>query len=411
VNICLICHHPYQPFLDFGRQPLGNGFLTPAQFAGEYFFRMQAAWCSQCGMVQLVEQPDPKMMFHDSYAFYSSTSAHMIQHFSAFADQVTQRYLAGKTNPLVVEVGCNDGILLKNFLRTGTRHLGIEPSANVAAVAQKQGLRVLVEFFNPKLAQTILAQEGPVNAVLSANVMNHIPDMNGVFEALGILLAPDGVAVFEDPYLGAVLHTTEYDQFYDEHVFSFSATAMQNLAARHGFELIACDAQETHGGSMRYSLARRGKRKVDPSVRAVMNDEQAQGFERAETYAAFAQRCEKSRSDLVALLKKLKAEGKRVVGYAATAKSTTITNFCGIGPDLISCIYDTTPLKQGKCNPGQHIPVVTAADFSKPYPDYAVLFAHNHKREIFAKEKEFLAQGGQWILFVPEVTVLGKGQA
>ena len=202
-----------------------------------------------------------------------------------------------------------------------------------------------------------------------------------------------------------MLEKTSYDQIYDEHVFLFSAISVRNAFAPHGFELIDCIPQPTHGGSMRYVLARTGARPVSPSVAAQIGNEERQGIGKPQTYVDFASACEKSRADLVALLKELKAKGKKVAGYAATSKSTTILNFCKIGPDSIAYISDTTPEKQGKVSPGMHIPIVAYEEFVARAPDYAVLFAWNHRIEVMAKEKDYMARGGKWIRFVPDVAV------
>jgi methylation protein EvaC len=316
------------------------------------------------------------------------------------------RAFAGRNDPFVVELGSNDGIMLGNFKESGFRHLGIEPSSNVADVARTKGINTISEFFNLDLAKRVVAQHGHADAVLSANVMCHIPDINGVASGIAHLLKPDGMLIFEDPYLGDVIRKTSYDQIYDEHVFVFSATSVGVAFGRHGLELIDVLPQITHGGSMRYVLAPKGSHPVAPSVAELLDKERAQGLHKPETYDQFRRNCEASRSALVALLKSLKEEGKRVVGYAATSKSTTVTNYCGIGPDLVEFISDTTPIKQGKLSPGAHIPVKPYEAFAANLPDYALLLAWNHATEIFAKEQAFKAHGGKWIMFVPKVEIL-----
>lgn len=402
---CLICHSPIAPFISFGRMPIANGFLRPEQFASEYFFDLRVAFCGQCGMVQLLEQPAREQMFNEHYAFYSGTSQGMKIHFQAFADQVRQDYLTG-ADPFVVEIGSNDGIMLQNFAQQKIRHLGIEPSANVAEVARRKGICTLNEFFDETLARRIVAEHGQADAFLGANVMCHIPYLHSVLEGINILLKPEGVVVFEDPYLGDVIENTSYDQIYDEHVFLFSVTSIQHLFAMHGMEVIDAVPQETHGGSMRYIIARQGARTVSPRVSAALRREDEIGLGDPAVYERFRKNCEASRDALVTLLRDIRKGGKRIVGYAATSKSTTILNYCGIGTDLIEFISDTTPVKQGRYSPGAHIPVRPYEEFSARYPDYALLFAYNHAREIMAKEEKFIASGGRWIVYVPAVKVL-----
>lgn len=396
---CRICDNEISPFMSYGRMPIANGFLLPEEYADEYFFELKPAFCGQCYSFQIEEQPDPELMFHDQYAFFSRTSVLMQRHFKGYADWVCDNHLKGD-DLFVVELGSNDGIMLENFAKRGIRHLGVEPSANVAEEARRHGVNTIVRFFSPEAAADIVSEYGQADALLAANVMCHIPDLNGIAEGADRLLKRDGVLIFEDPYLGAMIEKTSYDQIYDEHVFIFSAISVANIFGAHGFELIDLLPQETHGGSMRYVLARKGVREASEVVNEIVTAERAQGLHLAETYEAFRDSCEASKERLVRLLKEEKAAGRRVVGYGATSKSTTILNFCGIGPDLIEFISDTTPIKQGKFTPGMHIPVKPYEAFVENYPDTALLFAWNHQKEIMEKEGEFSARGGKWLTHI-----------
>jgi len=405
-TLCRVSGTPLTKVLDFGMQPLGNGFLERRDFENEYFFPMEIGYSEVSMMFQLIEQPAPEKMFHDHYAFYSSSSSFMGKHFGHFADQVIRSGYLAEDDPFVVELGCNDGIMLKHFAAQNVRHLGIEPSLNVAQEANKYGVRTRSEFFSEELAEIIVREEGQADAFLAANVMCHIPDITGVVKGINKLLKPTGVVMFEDPYLGDVVAKTSYDQIYDEHVFLFSALSIQYLFGLQGMELIDVLPQKTHGGSMRYVLAHQGAYPVKEAVRQLLAKEKAQGLDRLATFKTFRVNVEKSRSDLLALLRAMKAQGKKVAGYAATSKSTTVLNYCGIGPDQIEYICDTTPLKQGKFSPGVHIPIVPYEEFKNNPPDYAVLLAWNHAEEIMTKEKDYVARGGKWIVHVPEVKVL-----
>lgn len=402
---CLICSSPIEPFIDFGSMPLGNGFLHPEQFSEEYHFPMQVGFCAACGMVQLLDQPDRERMFHENYAFFSGSSRYMALHFKAFADRVIADYLCCR-DPFVVEMGSNDGIMLRNFAAAGIRHLGIEPSKNVAQAAVDQGIDTVTEFFDAELARRIVAESGQADAFLAANVMCHIPYLHSIVEGISILVKQTGVVLFEDPYLGDVIAKTSYDQIYDEHTFLFSTASIGSLFERYGMEVIDVEPQTTHGGSMRYVIAHRGARPVSPKVAARLDEERRMGLHLPQTYDRFRGNCERSREELMALLHDLKLQGKRVVGYGATSKSTTITNYCGITSDLVEFVSDTTPIKQGKFSPGAHLPVRPYEEFADDHPDYALLFAWNHSQEIMEKEAAFRAAGGKWIVFVPRVAVL-----
>jgi methylation protein EvaC len=402
---CLICETPIAPFLSFGRMPIANGFLTPDQFADEYFFELAVGHCPRCSMVQLTELVDRERMFHENYAFFSSTSSWMQRHFAAFAGDVLENWIADD-DPFVAEIGSNDGIMLRHFADRGIRHLGIEPSANVAEVARGRGVRTTTEFFDEDLARRIRDENGPVDAFLGANVMCHIPYMHSVVAGIRLLLKPKGVLIFEDPFLGDIIERTSYDQIYDEHAFYFSLGSLSHLFGMHGMEIVDAQPQEVHGGSMRWVVALQGAHPVRDSVRLLAEREAALGLATAECYDRFRANVEQSRDALTTLLRRSRAEGKRVVGYAATSKSTTVTNYCGIGPDLVEFISDTTPIKQGKFSPGAHIPVKPHAEFAARYPDYALLFGWNHRREIVENERAFREAGGRWIVYVPRVEVV-----
>jgi len=381
--------------------PIANGFLTPEQFDDEYFFDLDPAVCPSCKTFQIVEQPDPTRMFHENYAFFTRSSKWMVEHFTRFAGWLRETYLPGE-DPFCVEIGSNDGAMLQSIADAGIRHLGVEPSANVAAEARRHGVNSEVAFFGQETAARVRAQHGPADSISAANVMCHIPDLRDVAQGVDTLLKDEGVFIFEDPYLGDVLEKTSYDQIYDEHVFLFSALSVGNIFRPHGLELIDVIPQWTHGGSMRYVLGRAGRHVVSPAVGALLKREREQGLQHPATYDRFRENCERSRSALRSILNDVRGAGKRVVGYGATSKSTTVINYCDLGPEQIEFISDTTPIKQGKLSPGAHVPIRPYEDFQADYPDFALLFAWNHEREIMAKEEAFMAQGGKWIVFVPQ---------
>lgn len=397
MKTCRICSFPIEPFIDFGKMPIANGFLAKEQFSSEYFYDMELAFCEGCLMVQLVEQPDRDMLFHENYAFYSSTSKAMAEHFEEFANDVIEQY----SPEFVVEIGSNDGIMLRHF--KGVRHLGIEPSANVAEVARKNGINTTSVFFDEISANSIVEDYNQADVILAANVMCHISDIHSVMSGVENLLSPDGVLIFEDPYLGDIIEKTSYDQIYDEHVFYFSLNSVISLVQRHGLEVINVEHQEVHGGSMRYTIAHMGKYPKSPNVLDLLMDEYVKGFEKKEMYLGFKSNVQSSKDSLIDRLRKIKQSGGRIVGYGATSKSSTITNFCGIGPELIDYICDTTPIKQVKFSPGVHIPVKPYLEFVQDNPTHALLFAWNHKAEIMAKEQDYK---GKWIVYVPEVKLL-----
>ena len=390
--------------LDLGRQPLGNGFVSSVG-QDEYFYSLRCGFNPDSRLFQLIDQPAPDLMFHDDYAFFSGTSRRMAKHFETFAEDLFERGYV-RDDSLVVELGSNDGILLKHFANRGIRHLGIEPSGDVAEVAEKQGISVIREFFNPALAERILEEQGPADVVMAANVMCHIPDIVGLATGIALLLKPDGVLVFEDPYLGDVIRLGSYDQIYDEHVFLFSALSVKEIFGRVGMQLIDVQHQTTHGGSMRYTLAKEGRKAPSAAVEATLIAESEQGLHLVDTFVEFADRVAESGRALLSTLEDLAAKGHRVAAYGATSKSTTVYNYAGVGPDLIEVVYDNTPSKIGKLTPGMHIPVVEESEFLGAYRDVAFLAAWNHEREIVDRHRAYSEHGGRWLTHVPNVRFL-----
>ncbi|MEU6038453.1 class I SAM-dependent methyltransferase [Actinomadura sp. NPDC047616] len=402
---CRVCGGVVEAFLDLGAQPISQRFRDPADGSPEVFFRLAVGQCGSCTMVQLCQEIPREEMFHEGYPFRSSGSRAMTGHFTAVAERFLETELTGP-DPFVVEIGCNDGVMLRTIRRAGVRHLGFEPSGDVAEAARAAGVRVRGEFFEEATAARAAEAEGPADVVYAANTVCHIPYLDSVLRGVDALLAPGGVFVFEDPYLGDVLARTAFDQIYDEHFYLFSARSVRAAAGRFGFELVDVERLPVHGGQVRYTLARAGARRPAAAVAELLEEERSRGLTDEAVLRGFATRTARVRDELVAMLTALRRDGSRVVGYAATAKSATLLNFCDIGPDLVPFICDTTPAKQGLVTPGKHIPVRPPGEFARPYPDYALLFAWNHAEEIMSKEREFRRAGGRWLMYVPRVHVV-----
>ena len=402
---CLICNGKINPFMTFGDMPIANGFLTSEKFTSEFYFKMNLAFCQNCSMVQLTETPEKEMMFNENYAFFSGTSNSMKDHFQEFANDVKNVYLKNE-DPFVVEIGSNDGIMLDNFRNWGIKHLGVEPSANVAKVAKDKGINCITSFFDENVAENIILQYGQADAFIAANVMCHIPYFHSIVSGINKLVKKSGIVIFEDPYLGDVIEKTTYDQVYDEHTFLFSISSINFIFNKYEMEVIDAIHQETHGGSMRYIIGHKNVRPVSQRAKDQIQKEIKLGLNDFKTFENFKNNCLKSSFELKTLLQKLKNEGKSIAGYAATSKSTTILNYSDIGPDLIDYICDNTPIKQGKFTPGKHIPVVSIEKFKEKYPDYTILFAYNHANEIMSKETEYIKNGGKWIMYVPHVHIV-----
>nr|ACJ60959.1 VEG17 [uncultured soil bacterium] len=401
---CRICDGTVREFIDFGRQPLSDAFVVPGDTREEFFYHLATGICDTCTMVQLMEEIPRDRMFHEEYPYLSSGSAYMRTHFEELAKRFLATELTGE-DAFIVELGSNDGIMLKAVAEAGVRHLGVDPSG-VADLAAAKGIRVRKDFFEEATAADIRANERPADVIYAANTLCHIPYMDSILKGVNALLGPNGVFVFEDPYLGDIVERTSFDQIYDEHFFFFTARSVQEMARRHGLELVDVERIPVHGGEVRYTLALAGARTPTNAVAELLAWEAERQLSEYATLERFAVKVKKNKEDLIALLTKLRDEGKRVVGYGATAKGATVNNFCGVTPDLVEFISDTTPAKQGKLSPGQHIPVHPHKKFADNYPDYALLFAWNHADEIMNAEQAFRDAGGKWILYVPDVHVI-----
>ena len=402
---CRISNKKLNLVNDFGKQPLGNGFLKEENFRNEYFYKMQTGFCTESKMFQLIEQPNLEKMFHENYPFFSSTSKNMQNHFCIWAEEILKN-LKNNNKAFVVELGCNDGIFLQYFAQNKIKHLGIEPTKNVAEIAKKKNIKVKTEFFNLRLVDQIIKESGNADYFISANVMCHIPNILEVAEGIERLLNRDGILVFEDPYLGDVINKTSYDQIYDEHVFLFSAHSVSFLFEKFGMELIKLEPQNTHGGSMRYTLGKKNRHKKDFSVNEYLNIEKKNGIENYDRMLDFNKSILNQKRELNKVLNELKNKNNNICGYAATSKSTTILNFCEINKKTIDCIFDTTDIKIGKFSPGVHILIKNMNEFQKANYKYTVLFAWNHAKEIFSKEVEYKKRGGKWIVFSPEIQII-----
>ncbi|MDA0635761.1 class I SAM-dependent methyltransferase [Nonomuraea sp. MCN248] len=404
-GVCRMCAGSVREFFDFGRQPLSDAFREPGDPRAEFFYRLAVGRCETCTMVQLLEEVPRERMFHQDYPYLSSGSSVMRAHFEGVAERFLSTELTGP-DPFIVEVGCNDGVMLESIAKAGVRHLGVEPSGGTADLAAAKGVQVRKVFFEEATALDILRDHGRADVIYMANTFCHIPYVESVFRGVSALLTDGGVFVFEDPYLGDIVERVSFDQIYDEHFYYFTALSVRRMAHRFGFELVDVEPLPTHGGEIRYTLTRAGARTPSPAVDRLLDRERETGLAEPQTLLRLAAGVERIRDELTGLLRDLREQGKRVVGYGATAKSATVTNYCGIGPDLVEFVCDTSPTKQGRLTPGAHLPVRPPEAFAAPYPDYALLFAWNHADEIMAKERAFREAGGKWILYVPEVRVL-----
>ena len=392
---CKITNKVIKPFMSFGKMPIANGFIKKEDFKKEFFFNMEVGFSEDLSLFQLKDHPTPDQMFNSKYPFFTASSEYMKIHFSKYAKFIKDNYL--KDNSKIIEIGSNDGTFLQNFRNTNLDIIGFEPSSNVAEIANKTGAKTLNNFFNQDSINQINKFKNKTDVIYAANVICHVPDLNDLIKSIDKLLSKEGVFIFEEPYLGAMFEKTSYDQIYDEHIFMFSGSSIQKIFNLFDMELIDLIKQPTHGGSMRYVVSRKGYHKIKPSVEKILGEEKFKNLDNLNSCLQFKSDCENSKTKLKKMLFDYKNQGKKIAGYAATSKSTTVLNYCGIGSETIDYICDTTKEKINKYSPGMHIPIVSIDHFKNNMPDIAYLFAWNHKEEIFNKETKFKEENRKWV--------------
>jgi 2-polyprenyl-3-methyl-5-hydroxy-6-metoxy-1,4-benzoquinol methylase len=387
------------PMLDMGSLPLANR-LENAGSTSDKAYPLVVYFCHNCALIQLADLVPRNEMFAD-YVYLTSASKTMMEHFDRYAETVTQR-LDLTTKDIVLDVGSNDGTLLKAFQRRGARVLGIEPAQNVASIAQQGGVPTLTEYFDLKLAKKLKK----VRLVTANNILSHVGNLRDFLATIAQVLRPDGLFVFEVPWVADVLRNNSFDMIYHEHLTYFGLKPLARTLRVAGLSLVDLEYfPSIHGGTFR-GFASPVSEEPSPVVREMSTREANE----ADFWALkdFSERVPKLAHQLRSMLLGLKEEGKRIAGYGAPAKATILLNYCNIGRDVLDYASDTTPLKQGKFIPGVRVPVVDHQLVRAKPPDYYLLLAWNFREEILAKEKRFLDRGGKFVIPFPHPEVVGS---
>lgn len=384
-------------FLDLGLQPLANSYLKKYQLKKkEKNYRLKVCFDKSTKLVSIKKKFSSQVMFDNEYPYRSSMSKTMINSFKKLAQNIMHRYRPKK----ILEIGSNDGSFLKNFNKKKT--IGVEPCTNIEKITKKLKFNTIGKYWDTKLAKYILKKFNKVDVVYSANTLTHIKNLDDVFKAINIVLSDDGVLIIEDPSLLECLKKNTYDQFYNEHIYVFSYTSLKILLKKYKLEIFKIETLDVHGGSNRYFIKKDiSKRKIDISVKRNKQLEKRYGLGFSATYIKFAKRVKKSKKKLKYIFKKCKQNNKKIIGYGATAKSTTILNYCNIDDKTIDYFVDTTEAKQNKYTPGTKIFIKKYKGYIDKDVDYIFLGAWNFQKEIFAKEKKFIRDGGRFIIHTP----------
>jgi SAM-dependent methyltransferase len=403
---CRGCGAPLsRTLVDLGLSPLSNSYVPPERMQqGEVFHPLHALVCDHCHLVQLEAFEAPAAIFTD-YAYFSSVSSTWLAHAEAYAAAVTRRFGLGPASR-VVEVASNDGYLLQYFARAGIPMLGVEPAANVAAVARQRGVPTEVAFFGQDTAERLLAEGGPADLMVANNVLAHVPDLHDFLAGFATLLAPEGVVTFEFPHLLRLLAETQFDTIYHEHFSYLSLGVVAGLLQNHGLRVFDVEELPTHGGSLRvFACHEDAAQDGMAAAGRVIEAERAAGLFEASGYAGFAERVVRIKCDALEFLIGARRAGQVVVGYGAAAKGNTFLNYCGIGPELVRAVADRSPAKQGSLLPGSRIPVVSPEALLAMRPDVVLILPWNLTAEVMAELAAIRAWGGRFATAIPMLQV------
>ncbi len=413
-NHCAFCASPNLALVeDFGQVALAGGFLKPEEFAEEERFPMRLYFCRDCFAVQLIDVVDPTVLFR-RYFYFSSAIRTLREHFVDYATEVVSRFLVPE-QAIVVEIGCNDGILLKPIADQGVRTIiGIDPATNVVAQIDDTRIVIVNDFFSETSSRQIFDEHGAADLIVANNVFAHIADIGGVAAAVKALLKDNGVFVFEVHYLGKIIHGMQYDMVYHEHLYYYSLLALENFFGRLGMVIFDVKLIQIHAGSMRYYVCKDASdhaSAVSCRVRNLRDEERSHGFDRHETFVRFASDIYSRKRALLAFLTRLRSEGKRIVGYGASGRANTIIQYCGITNEHMEYMVDDASAKHGFYTPGSHFEIRPSSILQDDPPDYLLLFAWGYYSEIVEKHRSFFAAGGRMILPLPDVRVIYQPEA
>ena len=388
-------------FLNLGKHPITNNFLKVQNPNNEFFYNLDLIFNSETKLVSLKKFVSPKRMFNDKYAHRASASKTMRLAYSKLAKSIEKKFKPKS----ILEIGSNDGVFIKHFNKIN--NIGVEPCKNLARITNKMKIKTYDEFWNMSLSKKITKQNKYFDVIYSANTISHIHNLDETFQAVNNSLNNNGIFILEDPSLAEVLKNRSYDQFYDEHAYVFSITALKNITKKVGLQIFNIEKLKTHGGSNRVYFKKHSnnKIKIENNVAKHLINEKKMGIHKLDIYRKFSKNVKRSKKKLVEIFRKLKKKGEPIIGYGATYKSSTVLNYCNLNHEFIDYFLDTTLTKVGKFTPGTHIPIMKYNGIPSNVR-FAFLGAWNFKEEIFKKEKEFIKRGGKFISHVPYPKIL-----
>ncbi len=389
--------------LDLGRTPIADRLVPPERLDEEDpVEELEVVLCGECGLAQLTRTVPPDVLFADGYPYYSSFSPALLQHARAHARELIETRNLGRDS-FVVEIASNDGYLLRNFQEHGIRVLGIDPARGPVAAAREIGITTRETFFGRELARELAAEGERPQVVVANNVLAHVADLRGFVAGIAELLAPDGIASVEVPYVVDLVDHGELDTIYHQHLCYFSVAALTKLFAAEGLSLNRVTRQSIHGGSLRLQIGHR--QAPDETVTTLLEAEAKRGVNSGAFYERLRHTSEELRSALPALLFDLKQRGHRIAGYGAAAKATTLMSVCSIDGALVDFIVDRNRHKHGMRMPGCRIPIAPVERLVESKSDFTMLFAWNFADEILDQQAEYVQRGGKFIVPIPRPAI------
>lgn len=394
--------------VDFGDVAIAGAFIKKEEIPKEKKYPLKVVFCNDCYAVQVRGHLDPKILFATDF-YFSSVIKTLRDHFAEYASEVVGRFLPDPKRAVTVEIGSNDGVLLKPLADQGVGTvIGVEPAKNIIETIKDDRLILINDFFNIPVASSIIDEYGKADLVMANNVFAHISDINGVTEAVRKVLADEGVFIFEVHYLGKIIEDLQYDFIYHEHIYYYSLLALENHLRRHGMAIFDIKPIPIHGGSIRYYAAKKGSRhakNISFRVEELRRQEKELGYDKPETYQNFSSRIADKKKKLMGLLETLRRKGRSVAGYGASGRANTIIQYCGISDKHVAFMIDDSPAKQGLYTPGSHLLIRSSEALKKEKPDYLLIFAWAFAEEIISKNEDYLENGGRVIIPLPDVRI------
>ncbi len=407
---CRYCNNKLNNvFVDLNFSPISNAMLRKPQLQiPEIYFPLKIFVCSNCFLVQVDEMEKADNIFDEEYTYFSSYSTSLLEHSKEYVEMMIERFKYDKDSQ-IIEIASNDGYLLQYFKEKNIPVLGIDPTANTASVAERKGIRTIIDFFGSDFAKSELTNKGlKADLIIGNNVLAHVPEINDFVKGMKIALKEDGVITMEFPHLVRLVDDRLFDMIYHEHFSYLSFYTVNRIFEAQNLQIFDVEIINTHGGSLRIFVKHIEDftKEISLNVTNLLNHEMDKGVNSLTYYEGYQEKVEKIKYDTWSFLIEQKRKGKKVVGYGAASKGNTLFNYCGIkGTDLIKFIVDLSPHKQNKFLPGSHIPVVDEQKLKDEQPDYIVIIPWNLKDEISEQLFYIREWGGEFVTFTPELKI------